>query len=594
MNTAEKLAALRGRMKAAGVAAYLVPGTDPHQSEYLPACWERRAWVSGFNGSNGELLVFAGGAALWTDGRYFLQAEEQLAGTGIELMRMGEPDVPTVEAYLAKTLRADQALGVDARLISGARAIALEKAVAQAGARLECSALNLVDEVWTERPLLPCEPVRALAKKFAGEAVRSKLSRVMAAVRAAGAGAHVITMLDAIAWLFNIRGRDVDFNPVALAYAIVTDSGASLFIDETKLSAGVRRHLGADVTVQPYAAFPGALAQLDGKVLVEPATASEWVIRGLGKAQIVRGVSPIGRMKARKNEIELAGMRRAHRRDGAAMVNFLHWLDGAVPKGGVTEISAAEQLAAFRAAGEHFKGLSFRTISGYAAHGAIIHYYVTPKTDVPLKSKGLYLVDSGAQYLDGTTDITRTVALGERVGRAEKEAYTRVLKGHIALATAKFPKGVTGARLDTLARQYLWQAGLDYNHGTGHGVGAYLNVHEGPQSISPRSQAVALEAGNIQSNEPGYYEPGRFGIRIENLVEVIEDEATAASVRPMQALATLTLCPIDTKPIDRKLMSDAEFKWLNGYHRRVRRELSPLLDGPCKRWLQRACAPIGL
>jgi Xaa-Pro aminopeptidase len=595
MKTIDKIAALRRAMKKAGIHAYLVPGTDPHQSEYPPACWERRAWMSGFSGSAGELVVTRTGAALWTDGRYFLQAEEQLEGSGIELCRMGQPGVPTVEAFLCDALRKGQSVGLDPRTVSVARASGIERAVGEKKAALLPLEDNLVDRVWADQPPMPSAPLSALGPKFCGEKIASKLKRIRAAMTASGASSHVVTTLDAIAWLFNIRGRDVDFNPVAIAYAIVTQTTATLYVEPSKVTPAVRRQFGLDVNTADYADFGSALTKLSvarGVVWLDGATTSRWVVDRLGNADTLLRESPIARMKARKNHVELAGMRAAHVRDGVALTRFLAWLDANVGVAPVTERSAATHLRSLRAEGEHFQGLSFPTISGYGPHGAIIHYSVSEETDVPLKPKGLYLVDSGAQYLDGTTDVTRTIALGGKVTRAERDAYTRVLKGHIALARAKFPVGSTGARLDTLARQHLWQAGLDYNHGTGHGVGAYLNVHEGPQSISPRTGSAPLEPGNIQSNEPGYYRPGAFGIRIENLVEVVPANEGGDTEREFLALETLTLSPIDIRPVDVSMLDETERRWLNAYHRRVNRTLGPLLDRPTRRWLTTACRPI--
>lgn len=594
MNTAGKIAALRRAMRKAGVHAFLVPSADPHQSEYVPDCWARREWTSGFTGSAGELVVTRRAAGLWTDARYFLQAEMELNGSGIDLHRMGRPDVPGIEEYLAGHMRRGERVGMDPRTVSGSRAESLRSALDAVGAELVALDENLVDAVWNDQPALPAAPLAAWPKRFSGEAVAARLQRVRAAMNEAGATAHVVTMLDAIAWLFNVRGRDVDFNPVAIAYALVTADEATLFVDAAKLTPAVRRHLEPQVTVVPYERFGPALVRLArrrGTVWVDPASASAWVMDCLTNARLHRAPSPIARMKARKNEVELDGMRRAHVRDGVAVTRFLAWLEDAVPNGGVTELGAADRLESFRREGEYFQGLSFPTISGYGPHGAVIHYSVSPESDIPIEPRGLYLVDSGAQYLDGTTDITRTVAIGGKVSRAEADAYTRVLKGHIALATAQFPLGATGARLDTLARQFLWAAGLDFDHGTGHGVGAYLNVHEGPQSISPRISA-ALEVGNIQSNEPGYYKDGRFGIRIENLVEVVDRKTRGDAHRRFLGLDTLTVCPIDTRPIRADLMTDAERRWLNAYHRRVRRTLSPLLEPPVRRWLSRACRAI--
>lgn len=594
MKTRKKIQALRSKMRKAGVHAYLIPGTDPHQSEYVPACWERRQWASGFSGSAGELLVTLNGAGLWTDGRYFLQAEEQLADSGIELFRAGMPGVPTIEQYVETSLGRRRKLGVDARTVSVRRYQSLDAAAKGSGGELVSLEGNLVDAVWADQPELPAAPIQGLATKFAGESVASKLKRLRVAMAERGASAHIVSMLDAIAWLFNIRGTDVDFNPVTISYAIVTADSATLFIDPSKVSDTLVKSLAKNTKLASYEDFQKALKQLGkrkGSVWLDSATASAWIQQQLGKAHCILDASPIGVMKARKNDVELAGMRTAHERDGVAVVRFLAWLDANVAQGSLCEISAAAKLRDYRAEGKHFQGLSFPTISGYGPHGAIIHYSVTEDSNIALKPRGLFLVDSGAQYLDGTTDITRTIALGP-LTRAEKDAYTRVLKGHIALATARFPVGATGARLDSFARQHLWQAGLDYNHGTGHGVGAYLNVHEGPQSISHRPQQVPLEVGNIQSNEPGYYKPGAFGIRIENLVEVVPSSVSGEAGREFLELATLTVCPIDTRPINTKLLTDDERRWLNRYHRRVKKTLSPALDTTTKRWLSNACRPI--
>lgn len=590
------VARLRELMRAEGLAAYLVPSADPHQSEYVPECWKRRAWLSGFDGSAGELLVTRDGAGLWTDGRYFLQAERELRGTGIRLFRAGERDVPTLETHLARILHRGEVLGVDPRVVSHSRAAALAAAAGRAGATLRPVERNLVDAIWDQRPAPSRAFVALWPRRFAGESVGSKLRRVRKAMAAQGADAHLVTTLDAIAWLFNIRGADVEYNPVAIAYALVTAEGAELFIDVAKVPPAVRRHLERSAVLRPYARVRGAcrdLARRRRAVWVDPALTNSWCMEALGSAATVLAPSPIARMKARKNATELAGMRAAHLRDGVAMVRFLSWLEEAVPEGGVTEVGAAGRLESLRAEGEHFRGLSFPTIAGYRAHGAIVHYRADEASDAPLRAKGLFLLDSGAQYLDGTTDITRTLLLGPRASRLEQDRFTRVLKGHIALATARFPAGASGARLDTLARASLWQAGLDYAHGTGHGVGAYLNVHEGPQSISfSRGLDAPLEVGNIQSNEPGFYEPGQFGIRIENLVEVVEDRELSGPGGRFLRFDTLTLCPIDTRLVARGALTAEERRWLNAYHARVRRELGPHLGRAERRWLRRACAEI--
>ena len=591
-----RLGRLREAMREHGVAAYLVPSSDPHQSEYVPEHWARRQWASGFTGSAGDLVVaLEGGGGLWTDGRYHLQARQQLRGTGIRLFPVGEEDVPTIERQLAKTLPREAAVGVDPAVIGMRRARRISRTLADAGVAFKPIDENLVDAV---RGPVPGRRARArvvaLPTRFAGETSASKLRRVRRAMREHEADALLVTTLDAIAWLFNVRGSDVAYNPVVIAYAVVTPDEAVLHVDRGKLDAGAEAHLRRTARIEPYAGLRRTLrglARRKAAVWTDPETTSLMCARRLDGARPILAPSPIPRMKARKNDVELAGIRAAHRRDGAAMVRFLRWLDRAVPAGGVTEMSAAAKLDGLRSTGEHFRGLSFPTIAGYADHGAIIHYSVDEASDVPLRPEGLFLVDSGAHYLDGTTDITRTLLLGGRPTGAQRDAYTRVLKGHIAIATARFPTGTTGARLDTLARAALWQSGRDYAHGTGHGVGAFLNVHEGPQSISHRSTSVPLEPGNVQSNEPGYYEPGEFGIRIENLVEVVKDETVAP--RDFLRFDTLTLCPIEKRLVDPGLLSEGERGWLDSYHARVLETLGPDLDRGERAWLERACAPLG-
>lgn len=598
MKTKEKLSALRARMARLDLAAYLVPSADPHLSEYVPPAWKRRAWMSGFTGSAGELLVLRDQAFLWTDGRYFLQAEAELKGSGIRLMRMGDRGVPGLHDFLARNLAEEAVVGVDPRVLSVAESRRLEAALKPVRAEVRYLEENLVDAVWTGRPSLGAAPLCPLAAPFSGESVPAKLKRVRKALEEKRAEAHLLTALDAIAWLFNLRGGDVEFMPVFVAYAIVTRTGATLFVRPEVVTPAVRRALGRGVEIRDYEEFKGEVLQLAAsrpRVWLDEGSASRWVLGLLDGCPLVTEPSPVMPMKSRKNGIEIEGMKAAHRRDGVAMVRFLHWLEGAVAAGGVTEISAAGRLAEFRAEGEHFRGLSFDAISGYAGHGAIIHYRVTPETDVPLRPEGIYLIDSGGQYLDGTTDITRTVLLGKSATREQRDRFTRVLKGHIALASARFPAGIAGYRLDTLARQALWEAGLDYNHGTGHGVGAYLSVHEGPQNIGTRApaQAAPLEPGNILSNEPGFYVDGAYGIRIENLILVVEDAKLSSPGRPWLGFETITLCPIDTRLVEPKLLTAAERKWLDEYHRAVLRALSPHLDVAERAWLKRACAPLG-
>ncbi len=596
MKTRERLSKLRQLMQKNGLSAYLVPSTDAHDSEYLPECFRRRAYMSGFTGSAGDLLVLRNKAGLWTDGRYFLQAAEQLKGSGIKLYRAGNPGVPSIAEFLSRELREGDKLGADPRTLSLTRSEALKQRLEKVGAKLKPVSENLVDAVWSDRPSMPADPIVPLSKTFTGESSASKLRRIRKAMKERGVQAHLLTTLDAIAWAFNIRGRDVEYNPVVISYALVTMKDATLFVDLKKVTPAVRRHLGRNVRVRGYETIANALRSLSRRkvqVWVDGATANSWVVDLLGGARLLSEPSPVLRMKSAKNEVEIKGMRAAHLRDGVAMVRFLSWLFENLKSGEITELSAAAKLEGFRARGRHFRGLSFESISAYSAHGAVIHYSADEKSNVPLKPKGIYLIDSGGQYLDGTTDITRTWLLGGRATREQRRRYTRVLQGHIALARARFPRGVRGMRLDTLARMFLWEDGLDYNHGTGHGVGAYLNVHEGPQAISPtRCTGVALEEGNVLSNEPGYYEPGAFGIRIENLVLVRKDEELSRAEETWYRFEDLTCCPLDTNLIEPKLLSATERRWINDYHAWVKKKLSKKLGEKDRRWLNRACKRI--
>jgi Xaa-Pro aminopeptidase len=596
MTTREKLDVLRRFMRERGLAAYLVPSTDPHQSEYVPECWQRRGWLSGFSGSAGELVVTGQEAGLWTDGRYFLQAEAELRGSGIRLRKAGQPKVPSLRDYLAQTLQPGEALGVDPQLLSVAAYRRLAEALRPGGARIQPVSENLVDLLWTDRPAPSFEPIRLLPPTYSGETATSKLRRLREQMKKKGAEAHLSTALDAVAWLFNIRGRDMSFNPVAIAYALVTSKDAFLFIQLEKVPPDALKKLSPQVTVRPYGALRDALGELaaaKSRVWCDEDSTSQWAADLLADCRLISEPSPILVMKSKKNEVECAGIRAAGRRDGVALVRFLHWLEIAVAKGEVTEISAAAALEGFRREGERYQGPSFSTISSYGPHGAVIHYSPSPKTDLPLKPEGIYLIDSGGQYLDGTTDTTRTVLLGKTATKEQKDRFTRVLRGHMALAGIRFPVGVQGIRLDTLARLALWEKGEDYNHGTGHGIGHYLCVHEGPQSISSaRCPTPPLEPGNVLSNEPGFYKAGEYGMRVENSILVVEDKTLSGEGKLFLAFETLTLCPIDTRLVEVKLLSPTERRWLNEYHRRVLKELSPLLGPQDRTWLKKACAPI--
>ncbi len=595
MQTRKKLSALRSLMKTHGLDAYYVPSVDPHQSEYVPANWQRRGWLSGFDGSAGDLLVTTRKAGLWTDSRYFLQAEAQLADSGIELMRMGVPGVPTLLEFAGRALKKGQVLGLDPRVMSLTAAEAFADALSVNGVKVKYVARNLVDTLWTDRPA-PCDaPVKIHGPRYSGETTKSKLKRLRAAMKDAGAKVHVIGALDVIAWLFNIRSRDIEFTPVVISYAIVTERGAVLYVDESKVAKSVRKSLKSNVKIKAYDAVADDLRALSKKklsVLVDPVTTNKWVCDLLKGCTLVRETSPVVAMKSIKNETQMNGLRDCHVRDGAAMIKFLTWLETAVPKGGVSEISASDQLTAFRAEQPAYQDNSFGPISGYAAHGAIVHYSATPETEIPLKPRGVYLIDSGGQYLDGTTDITRTVALGP-VSKRAKTMFTLVLKGNINITRTPIPQGMSGQRLEILARQALMLHGENYGHGTGHGVGHYLGVHEGPMSVSPRDTAnVPLQPGQFISIEPGHYEAGKFGIRIENMCLVVPDEKHSTDEMEWYKWEPVTLCPIDLKMVDKSLLNHAEIDWLNAYHKKVYKKVAPLLDGNHCKWLKKATRSI--
>ncbi|PIE89174.1 MAG: peptidase M24 [Acidobacteria bacterium] len=586
----QRIKHLREKMKEMDVQAYWVPSTDPHQSEYLPLCWNRRAWLSGFDGSAGDLLITDTFAGLWTDSRYFLQAESQLKGTGIDLMKMGQPNTPSIEQFAKQNLKGR--LAIDPRLLSPKSAASLVK---ELGAdRVAFLEDNLVDTIWTDRPPIPQDPIEAHPIAFSGKSTAQKLDDVSREMAKVHADYHVVTQLDAIAWLFNLRGSDVAYNPVFISYALIGREEAWLFVPPGKLSQEVKSTLPDNITVCNYSDFGPKLKTLtkSKKVLIDFDSANQWIVQKLDQAIICTQDSPVTLMKARKNEVELEGFRQAHIRDGAAMVKFLIWLEQNVPTGTVTEITASNKLAEIRSKGKNFKGLSFNSISGYASNGAIVHYRATKASAKTLMPEGIYLIDSGGQYLDGTTDITRTVSLGNPTAE-QKDCFTRVLQGHLALANAQFPVGTCGPQLDTLARKPLWDIALNYGHGTGHGVGSFLCVHEGPQAISYyRGAGVPLEEGMVVSNEPGYYKTGEFGMRIENLIYVQKAESNPSDPSDFLCFGNLTLCPIDLKLIQTDLLSSKERSQLNTYHQNVKRALTPLLNESERQWLEKATAPI--
>jgi Xaa-Pro aminopeptidase len=591
----DKIEKLRRVMRKYNIQAYFIPGSDPHQSEYVPEFWKRRAFITSFTGSAGDALVTIRDAGLWTDSRYYLQAERELHGTGFSLFRWGSPGVPSWQEWAARNLKPRETLGLDPQLISHREYAKLKEQLAAKSVRLRPVAANFVDTIWRERPAAPIGPVTVLAEQYAGESVRSKLDRLRQKMAAEGADAHVITLLDAIAWLFNIRGSDVPFNPIAIAYAIITRKKALLFAAKEKLSEEVRTVLKKEVGFRAYSDFPAALLRLAAtkqRVWLDEAGVSQWVVSSLARAELLFKPSPVMLAKAVKNAAEIRGSKEAHRRDGAAMVEFLSWLEKAVPKGGVSELSAARKLEEIRKRQPLFKGLSFQTISSYGSHGAVVHYAVTPETDIPLEPKGIFLIDSGSQYLDATTDITRTVCLG-RPTSEQRDRFTRVLKGVISLTRTSFPQGTSGPQLDVLARRALWERGLNYGHGTGHGIGAFLNVHEGPQGIAPaRGFGIGLEPGMILSIEPGCYKEGEYGLRVENLALIVRDPGRTSKTSPFYTFETLTLCPIELRLIKKDLLTEDEVNWLNAYHRRVQREICPLLEKDEAAWLKKATRPI--
>jgi Xaa-Pro aminopeptidase len=592
--SAPRVAALRAELGRRGLDGFIVPHADRHQNEYLPPSEERLAWLTGFTGSAGAAIVLADRAVLFVDGRYTLQARDQ-----------ADPKLFTIEhlvdkppsAWIEANAGAGQKLGFDPWLHTAEGAERLGKACAAAGAILVATEPNPIDAVCRNRPPPPLGAVVPHDLKFAGEPAAQKLERIRAELKKLKADALVVSDAHAVAWTFNIRGADVHHTPLPLAFAIImAGGGARLYIEERKLTDAARGALAGLAEVKPEETFAqdlGALGAEHRTVRLDQATAAHAISQGItaNGGKVSRGPDPIAVMKAVKNEAEIAGSRAAHRRDGAAVANFLAWFDRVAPQGALTEIDAVEALETFRRDTGLLRDVSFSTISGSGPNGAIVHYRVTRKSNRSIVPGELYLVDSGAQYLDGTTDITRTVTVGEATAEM-RDRFTRVLKGHIAIARAVFPDGTAGSQLDSFARASLWAAGLDFDHGTGHGVGSYLSVHEGPARISKLGTA-ALMRGMILSNEPGYYRTGHYGIRTENLVLVTEAPAVEGGEKPLNRFETLTLVPIDRRLVDRKLMSADEIAWLDGYHAEVRDALSPLVAEDTRAWLAAATAPLG-
>lgn len=587
-----RITALRSYLKDKRMNAFIIPSTDPHMSEYVAPHWQSREWISGFTGSAGTVVVTLNEVALWTDSRYFLQASDQLRGTDIQLMKDGLSETPSIEDWLMVKLQAGDTVGFDGYVFSTAEAKRLISLFKDKAKMHVDFTHDPMDTIWTDRPALPSDPALAYPTAYAGKDAKAKLREIREVLKAQGMDALLVSALDEIAWTLNLRGTDVHCNPVVISYLYISQNEAHLFIDPQKVTPEVQAHLQeAEVTLHNYSDIkPFTDSLKKPKVLISPSKTNMQVFTLFEESsQVKEGNSPISGMKAVRNDVEIAGIRRAMQRDGVALVKFLMWLEKAVPKGGETEISVDRKLHELRAAQPLYIGESFDTIAGYGPHAAIVHYEATPETDVPLKPHGFLLLDSGAQYLDGTTDITRTIALGP-LSQEEKEDYTLILKGHIDIAMAVFPKGTRGAQLDVLARMPIWKKRMNYLHGTGHGVGHYLNVHEGPQSIRMQENPVPLEVGMVTSNEPGIYKADSHGIRTENLVLTVP--AGEGMFGEYLKFETITLCPIDKRPILRELLTDEEVAWLNTYHQQVYDALSPELNFEERYWLAKATSAI--
>lgn len=589
----QRLECLREVMKREHLAAFIFPSTDAHQSEYVADHWMGRAWISGFNGSAGTAVVTMHSAALWTDSRYFLAAEEQLQGTEFQLMKLKIPGTPSIAEWLGKELMDVDSpeVGLDGWVNSYSSTCGLIADLRKVGGITVRTNFDPLEEIWKDRPSIPLKPVEIQPMEYAGEDISSKIVRIRKALRAQHADGMLVSALDDIAWTLNLRGTDVHCVPVFVSYLLIASDKVSLFVDETKISSEVRAYLESNgVSIYKYNKVEeGLKAYSEYNILLDGNETSYYLWKAVRCQEIVQASSPIPAMKAVKNEAEIAGYRRAMLKDGVAMVKFLKWLLPAVEAGGETEISIDKKLTALRAEQNLFRDISFDTIAGYQAHGAIVHYEATPEADIPLKPEGLLLLDSGAQYQDGTTDITRTIALGP-ITEEMKHIYTLVLKAHIQLELAKFPDGASGTQLDALGRECMWREGLNFLHGTGHGVGSYLSVHEGPHQIRMEYMPTPLRAGMTLTDEPGLYLAGKFGVRIENTVLLSEYMETEFG--KFLQIEPLTLCPIDTAPVEMTMLLPEELAWLNDYHAKVYAELAPYLDEEEKKWLENATKAI--
>ena len=590
----QRLDSLREEMRRERIDAFILPSTDPHCGEYVPDHWKGREWISGFDGSAGTAVVTMDAAALWTDSRYFIAAAEALRGTEFALMRQGIGGTPTVAEWIGRKLAATG--GTEAAIDGMSAPAAYVEALAaglrrQGGITLRTN-LDVLDRIWADRPPLPTAPIEVYPEELAGEPAASKLRRIRERLKAMRAGGMLMSSLDDIAWMLNLRGSDVHCNPVFLAYLLLEGRRTMLFANPAKLRPGVQAYLkGIGVDCAPYSAIASALTSYsEYNILMDSATTCHTLYKCVRRAEVVDAPSPVEAMKAVKNTTEIEGFRRAMLRDGVAMVRFMRWLRPAVERGGQTEMSAAAMIESLRAGQELYRGPSFDTIAAYADHAAIVHYEPSPATNAPLKPEGLLLVDTGGQYLDGTTDITRTIALGP-VSDEERRVYTLVLKAHIALERAVFPCGASGTQVDALAREPLWREGLNYLHGTGHGVGSFLNVHEGPHQIRMEWRPAPLLPGMTVTDEPGIYLEGRFGVRTENTLLIVPHSETEFG--RFLAFEPLTLCPIDKAPIIASMLTADELAWLNSYHATVFSSLAPLLSHDERAWLAEVCSPLG-
>lgn len=583
----ERIAALRDAMQKQGIDAYIIPTSDPHMSEYPADIWKTRQWISGFTGSAGTIVITAHKAGLWTDSRYFLQAIDQLGGSGIELYKLALPKTPSIPEFLLTELHKGQTVGFDGQCYNLADSLVLESKLGKKGINI-CSSKDLPGEVWEDRPEIPKHPLFEMPIEYSGKSTPDKIAEINAMLRKSEADCTILSALDEVAWTFNIRGTDVTYNPVVISYAFVSEKETVLFIQPQKLTEEATKRLKSEgVILADYSMILTYLSRLpeNSRVFLDPSKTNVALYNALPEgATIVEGISPANHLKSIKNETEIKGFRSAVVKDGIAMTRFYIWLEKQMAAGEkVTELSASAKLTSLRAEQPQYVMDSFGAISSYAGHGAVVHYTPTPETDVELKPEGLYLLDSGGQYLDGTTDITRTIALGEPTEQMKKD-FTRALKGTISMAKCKFPEGIRGCLIDVLARKALWDAGINYLHGTCHGIGHCLNVHEGPQSIRMEENPVILREGMVMSDEPAMYRTGEYGIRTENIMVIHEDSVTEYG--RFLTFETLTLCHIDSQLIIPSMLSARELIWLNKYHESVYEQLSPHLTAEEAAWLK--------